>query len=212
MTSLLLAASLALSPSVFAQQAESPEAQFERRIAGRAEKMLEKLKLPDPALAEKVRPAVLRFYRDLHAAHEQRDVQLRSLAAVEPESVHRVQFAADKRSQEVYGQLIGALAPLLADAQIDGVKDWMTFDMVPLSVAEYDRMFPTMTARQKAQIRFWLEDSREASVIAGSAEAKLDVFRVNKMRMHTYLAAQGFDVETAVKAEAERKAAAKKPE
>jgi hypothetical protein len=85
----------------------------------------------------------------------------------------------------------------------------MTFDLLRLSVEEYDRMFPRLSEPQREQLRLWLVESREAAIIAGSAETKLDVFRVNKLRMHAYLVAQGFDVETAVKAEAARKAALK---
>ncbi len=192
--------------------AETSEAQFERRIAARATNLLQKLSLADAAVAESVRPVVLQFYRDLHAAHSARDAALAKLPAGDAPKIHHALFEADKQAHEVQGRFYGALTPLLDEAGIEAVKNGMTFDMVALTVAEYDRMFPALTARQREQIRAWLVETREASVIAGSSEAKLDVFRVIKLRMHAYLATQGFDVEPALKAEAARKAAAKKAE
>ena len=159
-----------------------------------------------------MRSAVLQFYRDLHAAHSARDVALAGLPAGDAAKIHHALFEADKQAHEVQGRFYGALSPLLDESGVEAVKDWMTFDMVRLTVAEYDRMFPGMTARQRGQIRAWLGEARELSVIAGSAETKLDVFRMTKIRVHAYLAAQGFGVESADKAEAARKAAEKKPE
>jgi len=190
--------------------AGSPTATFEQRIAGRADKIMERLALADAAPADQVRAVVLQFYRDLHSAHTDRDAQLAAAPAGDVHGLGRIRFEADKRSAQVAGEFIGALARRLADAQVEAVKDWMTFDMLPLSVAGYDRMFPALEARHRAQIRAWLVENREAALIAGSAETKLDVFRVNKLRMHAYLAAQGLDVESAVRAEEARKAAAKK--
>jgi hypothetical protein len=194
------------------RETESPAAQFERRIAVRATNLLAHLKLAEPAVAGKVREAVLRFYRELQSAHAARDAALARLPGGDAPKIHHALFEADKQAHEVQGRFVGTLTPILDAMQIEAVKDWMTFEMLPLSIAEYQRMFPTMTAWQKKQIRVWLVEAREASVIAGSSETKLDVFRVNKVRMHAYLAAQGFDVDTALKAEAARKAAEKKPE
>ncbi|WP_438483014.1 DUF3826 domain-containing protein [Oleiharenicola lentus] len=202
----------AQTPPLTATPVENDAAVFERRIGGRADKIMERLSLTDATLARDVRNRVLKFYRDLHAAHADRDQQLIALASGDPHQINRVNFNADKHAHQVYGEFVGALARDLDDTQIEAIKDWMTFDLQSLSVDEYRRMFPTMTARQQAQILAWITAAREAAVIAGSAETKLDVYRVNKLRMHAYLSAQGFDVETAVKAEAARKAALKKLE
>lgn len=190
-------------------QSENASEVFERRIGGRADKILERLALSDAARAEHVRAVVLKFYRELHAAHASRDEQLAAVTAGEAHAIGRIYFHADKQSHHVYGEFVGTLARELNQSQIDAIKDWMTFDLLRLSVEEYDRMFPRLSEPQREQLRLWLVESREAAIIAGSAETKLDVFRVNKLRMHAYLVAQGFDVETAVKAEAARKAALK---
>jgi hypothetical protein len=181
---LALAGFLSAQTPPAGRPAEDPVAQFERRIGTRATNLLSHLKLADTAKVEAVRHAVLQFYRDLHAAHTVRDAALARLPAGEAAKIHHAIFEADKQAHEVQGRFVGTLAPVLGEAQVDAVKDWMTFDMVALSVAESDRMFPTMTARLRAQLRAWLVESREASVIAGSSETKLDVFRVNKLRMH----------------------------
>ena len=189
---------------------ESAHTVFERRIAERATKALERLQLSDDAVTAKAQKAITQFYRGLNAAHTDRDQHLALLSTIDPGNLHRILHRAEKRAQAVYGELIGSLVPLLNDAQIEAVKDGMTFDMVPLSMATFERMFPRLDERQKAQVRAWLVESREISLVAGSAERKLDIFRINKMRTHAYLAAQGFDVDAAVKAEEARKAAAKK--
>jgi hypothetical protein len=190
--------------------AESASTAFEKRISGRAAGLVAKLQLADEATAGGVATAVTRFYRELNAAHSIRDSRISALAAVESAQLHRIQFEAEKQIQAVYGGLIGSLALLLDARQVEAVKNGMTFDMVPLSLATYARMFPTLSGPQSDQLRTWLVDAREMAVTAGSAETKLDVFRVNKMRMHAYLAAQGFDVDAALKAEDDRKAAEKK--
>ncbi len=182
---------------------------FERRIAGRAANQVKRLQLSDDERAGKARAVVTRFYRDLNAAQEQRDQQLQGIAPGDLAQLHRAQFEADKRIQTVYGELIGGLAAIVDEKQIEALKDGMTFDMVPLSFATYQRLFPDMNARQKTQVYDWLVDAREIAIVAGSAETKLDVFRVNKMRMHAYLAAQGFDVDAVLKAEEARKTAEK---
>lgn len=210
----LIALVLGVSGVTLAQApaAEDPVPQFERRIATRATNLLAHLKLTDAAAAEPVRQAALRFYRELHAAHTARDAALAKLPAGDAPKIHHALFEADKQAHEVQGRFYGALSQALDEGKVEAVKDWMTFDMVRLTVAEYDRMFPALTTRQREQIRGWLVETREASVIAGSSEVKLDVFRVVKMRIHAYLAAQGHDVATALQAEAARKAAEKKPE
>lgn len=207
---LLLRASLPAADTPL--PADHQPATFEQRIGRRADQIMLRLDLANPATAADVRDAVLRFYRDLHSAHSERDARLAAAPAGNVHGLGRVVFEADKSAAHIAGGFIGALARRLSESQVDAVKDWMTFDMVALSVAEYDRMFPALDARHRAQLRAWLVESREAAIIAGSAETKLDVFRVNKMRMHAYLAAQDLDVESAVRAEAARKAAAKKPE
>ncbi len=192
--------------------AESASAAFEKRIAGRAANLVGKLQLGDEIVATKVRTAVTKFYRELNAAHAVRDSRIGALAAAELAQLHRIQFETEKQIQAVYGELIGSLSPLLDAQKIEAVKDGMTYNMVPLSLETYGRMFPAMSESQSEQLRAWLVDAREKAVTAGSAETKLDVFRANKMRMHAYLAAQGFDVDAALKAEEARKAAEKKKE
>jgi hypothetical protein len=178
---------LSVTPASTASGSDSQA--FERRIAGRAKNILTRLDLADAARAAQVENATLTFYRNLHAVHRSRDQKLAQFPALDPHQIARIYFEADKESHAVYGKFIGALTSLLDDTQIDSIKDWMTFDMVRLNTADYQRMFPTLTERQKAQILSWLIDSREAAIVAGSAETKLDVFRANKLRMNAYLTA-----------------------
>lgn len=191
---------------------ETAVERFERRIGGRADQIMTRLALSDAIVVTRTRASVVKFYRDLDAAHALRDEQFGKLVVGDAHQINRLYFNADKQAHHVYGEFVGALARDLSEAQIDAIKDWMTFDMLRLSIEEYDRMFPQMNAKQRTQLHRWLLQSREAAVIAGSAETKLDVFRVNKMRLHAYLAAQGFDVEPALATEAARKAALKKSE
>ncbi|HEX2099495.1 MAG TPA: DUF3826 domain-containing protein [Candidatus Synoicihabitans sp.] len=176
------------------------------RISRRAAKLVEdKLEPKEHGLGAEVQRIVATFYTDLSEVHAARDEALRALPGGDVAAWHRLQFGSEKEAEAVYGKFLGALARVLTPEQVTAIKDGMTFDMVPSSVATYQRMFPQLEARHRDQLRAWLEASREGAITAGSAETKLDVFRVNKLRMHAYLETQGLDVAAAVQAEEARK-------
>lgn len=187
-------------------QADPAVEAFERRIAGRAARVVERLALDDAARADQVQRVLVDHMRQLSAIQDARDAALER-AELPRAEVDAIRGRAMRETLAAHGAFVARLTALLDDGQVEQIKDALTFDMVPLSFATYQEMFPAMTEREKAQVYAWFVESREQAMMAGSAEEKLDVFRENKHRMHAYLAEGGHDVDAALKAQEARRAA-----
>jgi Protein of unknown function (DUF3826) len=180
------------------------------RLTNRSAKLVaDKLGLKEGEQATRAQKVIVDFFQDLSVVHAKRSDTLKAIPAGYSHTMDRLDFEAEKEAQAVYGKFLGDLSGILDPAQVLAIKNGMTFDIVPNSVAKYQRMFPELAEPHRDQLRVWLESSREAAITAGSAEAKLDVFRVNDLRMHSYLEAQGLDVTSAIKADDARQHAQK---
>ena len=89
------------------------------------------------------------------------------------------------------------LSALLSLAQVDQVKDGMTYGVVPLTYQGYLDMLPTLTEEEKATIMAYLVEAREIAMDAGSSKQKHWWFGKYKGRINNYLSAQGYDLKKA---------------
>src|SRR3954463_6768969 len=87
----------------------------------------------------------------------------------------------------------------LDEAQVEKVKDAMTYNVVHVTYDAFCRMLPNLTGEQKDYILTTLKTAREEAMDGGSSEEKHAVFGRYKGRINNYLSKQGYDLKQATK-------------
>ena len=82
----------------------------------------------------------------------------------------------------------------LTPAQVDQVKDGLTYGVVNVTYNAYMKMYPDLTAEQKGQLKSWLVEAREIAMDQGSSREKHAVFGKYKGRINNYLSKAGYDL------------------
>jgi hypothetical protein len=170
----------------------------------RAAKIVGALSLSDRAQASRVQETIARQYRDLNAIQETRDLKMAEAkkiadAATSAKAIAEARASADAAIQTLHPEYLARLAVDLTPAQIDQVKDGMTYGVLPLTFRVYQEMLPNLTADQKQQILAWLTEAREHAMDAGSSKEKHAWFGKYKGRINNYLSAAGIDMKAAEK-------------
>jgi hypothetical protein len=205
---------LSFAPVVAQQQKPAPakmaddeaEAKYTRAIEGRTTDILKVLELADSAKSARVHDVIMAQYRGLRAWHDANDADLKKLTK---------QAAATEKanSQEARDQLVPIQASLkalhdafiaklgsdLTPAQVEKVKDKMTYNKVEVTYNSYVEIVPNLTAQEKAKMLELLKEAREEAMDAGSAAEKTALFQKYKGKINNYLSAQGHDVGKAYK-------------
>jgi len=170
----------------------------------RAEKIVATLHVADAAKATRVRDLVAQQYVALRAIHQRRDNGLK-LAKESPDKAQaeaqraEVLAKVDAQLAELHARFLAGLATELTPAQIDAVKDGMTYGVLPLTFRVYQEMLPNLTAEQKAQILAWLTEAREHAMDGSTSEEKHAWFGKYKGRINNYLAKAGYNMKEAEK-------------
>lgn len=198
------AAALVLVSALFAAEKEpakpNTEAEYTAKLEQRAADILKALELTDDAKAQRVRGIVIAQYRALRDWHDGYDAKLKG-AGDEEARVIRATL------KELHGKFIAALAAELTPAQVERVKDRMTYDTVRVTYAGYLEMLPKLTEAQQARILAMLKEAREEAMDGGSSGEKTAIFGRYKGRINNYLSAEGYDLKQASKDWAERRKA-----
>lgn len=198
------AAALVLVSALFAAEKEpakpNPEAEYTAKLEQRAADILKALELTDDAKAQRVRGIVIAQYRALRDWHDGYDAKLKG-AGDEEARVIRATL------KELHGKFIAAMAAELTPAQVERVKDRMTYDTVRVTYAGYLEMLPKLTEAQQARILAMLKEAREEAMDGGSSGEKTAIFGRYKGRINNYLSAEGYDLKQASKDWAERRKA-----
>lgn len=197
--SLLLALVVGVSPSSFSAV---PTATY----IGRADKIVGSLKLADETLIRQVRDVVAQQYQDLSEIHARRDADLKALKAEAPpdeastnEKTAIIRNRAEAEQATLHYAYLAKLSVELTPAQVDAVKDGMTYGVLPLTFRTYQQMLPQLTAEQKNQILVWLTEAREHAMDASTSDEKHGWFGKYKGRITNYLAKAGYDLKAAEK-------------
>lgn len=200
----LLGTASATAAVAQAPPAESKEAAYTRTITERAAKIVATLGLTDEAKSTQVRDLIAGQYRDLNDVHEARKAQLAALKA-QPQDANTA--AATKKIEDqttaaldkLHGKYLKQLGRKLTPAQVDQVKDGMTYRVLPITMTAYEDMLPNLTEPQKTQLLAWLTEAREHAMDASTSEAKHAWFGKYKGRINNYLSAAGIDMNQAGK-------------
>lgn len=203
-TALIAAALLMTTVQLFAADKKpakpDTEAEYTAKLEQRAADILKVLELADDAKAQRVRGLVIAQYRALRDWHDGLDAKLKG-AADEEARVIRTSL------RTLHDRFIAGLAAELTPAQVERVKDRMTYDKVRVTYDGYVEMLPQLTAAQKTRVLEMLKEAREEAMDGGSSEEKTAIFGRYKGRINNYLSAEGYDLKQAGKDWAERRKA-----
>ncbi len=176
------------------------DAAYTRVINQRADKIVAGLGLADTNQFVRVRDVIAQQYRDLSRIHAERDAQIQQAKEKAGASQAAVQAARDAvkpKLDKLHGEFLGRLAAELSPEQVDQVKDGMTYGVLPLTYGVYLKMYPDLTAEQKAQIKTWLTEARELAMDGSTSDEKHAVFGKYKGKINNYLSKAGYDAKKA---------------
>jgi hypothetical protein len=178
----------ATKPIVMKPISAAEEASYAASLESRAQAVLADLKLTDNAQAERVKQAVIAQYRALRAWHDTYDDDLKALnknAAGNATSMAEIQTTR----VQLHNAFLAGLERDLSEAQIDVVKDRMTYGTVKVTYDEYLRQNPWLNAEQRAKILDTLKEARELAMDDGSQKEKAATFGKYKGRINNLLSA-----------------------
>ncbi len=174
--------------------AAEPASDYERVIAGRADKILATLDLAEAAPRDRVREALLDFYRSVSSWHDAHAAERRSLRSSQEDAAKEKLAALDAELATLRTAFLDRVAPDLSPEHLAAIKDGLTFNVLNVTERAYHDMIPTLKDEQKTRIRDWLVEAREVAISEGSAEAKHAVFGTYKGRINNFLSQHGYDL------------------
>jgi len=195
-------------PATVLQIPQDPDPAYTQVILERAGKIVDMLGLDDSALAQQVCNLIADQYRSLSILQDTRDSRIKAVQSQvgdngSPDSIKLAIQALKEMTQALQEQLhiryLLKLSALLTPAQIDQIKDGMTYGLVQATYNAYLEMLPQLTEPQKAAIMAYLLEAREMAMDAGSSKEKHQWFGKYKGRINNYLSSQGYDLKEASK-------------
>lgn len=187
---IIIAAVVLFCPRIFAAETNSTAAQAEadytNAIEGRTADILKILALTDTNKAANVHDIIIAQYRSLNAWHDANDAKLK---AARSDTNAAAQIRASLKT--LHDQFLGKLAQNLTPAQIDQVKDKMTYGKVQFTYKGYVTQYPDLSEANKQKILELLKEAREEAMDGGSAAEKTAVFQRYKGKINNYLSKQG---------------------
>ncbi|MDR0988216.1 MAG: DUF3826 domain-containing protein [Prevotellaceae bacterium] len=154
------------------------DAKYVETIVKRSQKIVDKLGLTNDSVAKNVCHIIANRYFEVNDIFEKFSTQAERDAAL-----YRSHFAFP-----------GTLSLYLDAAQIEQVKDGITYGVLQVTYKATLEMIPTLTAQEKAQIYAWLVEAREFAIDAESSEKRHAAFGKYKGRINNYLSARGYDL------------------
>jgi len=173
---------------------------YTRVITQRAAKIVAGLGLADSSVGVWARDIIAGQYRELNTIYTERDARIKAIKdqpGVDKQAIDSVKKIAgedaDKKIAQLHGQFLARLSKELNPAQVEGVKDGMTYNVLHVTYRAYQEMLPDLTEEQKAHILADLTEAREHAMDAESSEKKHAWFGKYKGRINNYLSAAGID-------------------
>lgn len=173
------------------------EAAYTIAIENRTTEILDALNLTDAAKSNQVHDIIINQYRTLRA----RDAFIDATLKAEGKEVSFANRAPrmEASTKPVHDQFLAQLSAILTPAQVDTVKDKLTYNKVEVTYTAYLAIVPDLTEADKAKIMELLKAAREEAIDGGSAPEKSAIFQKYKDQINDYLNAHGHDVVKAFK-------------
>ncbi|MFD2287697.1 DUF3826 domain-containing protein [Pedobacter petrophilus] len=188
--------------TVFAQQMTAEEKlKYEKAITERADKIVVGLGITDQHKSEKVRNLIKDQYSNLNDIHSARDLKVKQIKELQKDNKAERDSALARETRNTESALnmlhkkyLNKLSAQLTAAQVDLVKNGMTYNVLPITYKAYQEEILTLTDDQKKQILVWLTEAREHAMDAESSDKKHAWFGKYKGRINNYLSAAGYDL------------------
>jgi hypothetical protein len=169
---------------------QAEEAKYTATLQTRSADILKVLALDDTNKAAKVQEIIIAQYRSLNAWHNTNDAKLKE---VRSDKAATAQIRASLIV--LHDNYLAALVQYLTPAQIDQVKDKMTYGKVQFTYQGYCNQYPNLTDANKQEILRLLKEAREDAMDGGSSKEKTAIFTRYKGIINNYLSKQGLHPE-----------------
>jgi hypothetical protein len=166
------------------------EAKYTAAIEGRTTDIVKVLALNDADKAAKVHDIIIAQYRALNAWHNENDAKLKA-AKADTNAVAQIRASL----KSLHNEFLSKLSENLTPAQVEKVKDKMTYGKVQFTYAGYVSQYPDLSETNKSEILNMLKQAREEAMDGGSAAEKTAVFQRYKGKINNYLSKQGIHAE-----------------
>ena len=174
----LLSIALLTCASANAQSNPDNDKAYITTVTKRSDKILAGLQIADSAKYKQVKEIMVQQYVNLSDLEKDKNGEQ----------------VAQKRA-DLHKQYMAKLSAQLTPAQVEKIKDGMTYGVLPITYKAYTDMIPTLKEDEKAQIMSWLTEARELAMDGGSSEEKHKVFGKYKGRINNYLSGRGYDIQ-----------------
>ena len=167
-------------------------------IMQRSKKVTDALNISGTEKGEKVLNIVANRYFKLNDIYAERD-SLKAVAKTMTgeEKKRKMEYAEMLKDQKLYKSHFGFIADLsvyLTDAEVETVKDVLTYNVVNVTYKAQCDMIPTLKEEEKVQILAWLKEGREYAIDAESSTKKHEAFGKYKGRINNWLSKRGYNL------------------
>ncbi|MCA9259368.1 MAG: DUF3826 domain-containing protein [Planctomycetales bacterium] len=176
--------------------AQEIDAEYLRVIEGRAAKIVATLGIEGEERSVRVRDLIASHYRQLRDI----DAPLENLAGAESSERQRLEANGQQARFAWHRTFVTRLQAELTPAQVDLVKEGLTYGTMEGTYRHYLELLPTLSDAQRRSLRAHLLEAREYAMDGGSSDAKHQWFRKYKGRINNELAAAGFNMKEAEEA------------
>lgn len=167
-------------------------------IMQRSKKVTDALNISGTEKGEQVLNIVANRYFKLNDIYAERD-SLKAVAKTMTgeEKKRKMEYAEMLKDQKLYKSHFGFIADLsvyLTDAEVETVKDVLTYNVVNVTYKAQCDMIPTLKEEEKVQILAWLKEGREYAIDAESSKKKHEAFGKYKGRINNWLSKRGYNI------------------
>lgn len=167
-------------------------------IMQRSKKVTDALNISGTEKGEQVLNIVANRYFKLNDIYAERD-SLKAVAKTMTgeEKKRKMEYAEMLKDQKLYKSHFGFIADLsvyLTDAEVETVKDVLTYNVVNVTYKAHCDMIPTLKEEEKVQILAWLKEGREYAIDAESSKKKHEAFGKYKGRINNWLSKRGYNL------------------
>ena len=150
-----------------------PDPAYTAVIDKRARDIVDTLALDDADTARQVQSLIADQYRSLSMLLDTRDAHIKAMAsqtdtpaAAEP-AVQALKDMTQSLLEQLHTRYLLKLSALLTPAQVDRVKDGMTYGIVQVTYNSYLEMLPALTETQKSTIMAYLVEAGKSPWMRG---------------------------------------------
>ena len=167
-------------------------------IMQRSKKVTDALNISGTEKGAQVLNIVANRYFKLNDIYAERD-SLKAVAKTMTgeEKKQKMEYAEMLKDQKLYKSHFGFIADLsvyLTDAEVETVKDVLTYNVVNVTYKAQCDMIPTLKEEEKVQILAWLKEGREYAIDAESSKKKHEAFGKYKGRINNWLSKRGYNL------------------